>query len=155
MEHTKSFGFTMIELLVATVIIAVLTAVGVTSYASATRKSRDTKRISDIEQMRSALEMYRSDNGFYPNTGAGWLDIGGVTGGDFYTALVSGGYMQAIPDDPKNTSASPTYTYFYQPANLVNGQYYGYYLSAKLENTPSGTQPCSPNTGDNYCQKNP
>ena len=62
----KHKGFTLIEILVTVIIIAILTAIAVVSYVSINRRSRDVKRKSDLEQVRQALEMYRSDNGFYP-----------------------------------------------------------------------------------------
>ena len=98
MKQTK--GFTLIELLVAATIIALLTAIGVVSYANINKRSRDTKRKSDIEQIRSSLEMYRADNGSYPHAGAGsWTDVSSLI------ALVTGGYIRALPADPKTTQS--------------------------------------------------
>ncbi len=66
-SKTKS-GFTFIEILVVTTIIAVLTAIGMVSYAQTNKNARDKKRQADIEQIRTALEMYRADSptGVYP-----------------------------------------------------------------------------------------
>ena len=61
----KRNGFSLIELMVSTTVIAILTVIGVVSYSSVNKRSRDVKRKSDIEQIRSALEMYRSDYGYY------------------------------------------------------------------------------------------
>jgi len=59
-------GFTLIELLVVVAIIAVLTTIGILSYTQANKKARDGKRQADMEQIRSALVLYRTDNGTYP-----------------------------------------------------------------------------------------
>ncbi|MGI6278512.1 MAG: type II secretion system protein [Patescibacteria group bacterium] len=103
MIKKKSLAFTLIEVLVATTIIAVLTAIGVVSYASASRNSRDAKRLSDVEQIRAALEMYRADVGNYP----GSIDLISGSG-----ELSSGTnvYMSPIPTDPK-PSAGGEYDY--------------------------------------------
>lgn len=61
-------GFTFVELLVVITIIAVLMAIAAVSYSSTTKKSRDAKRVADMEQIRSALEICRSENGTYPLT---------------------------------------------------------------------------------------
>ncbi len=98
--HKK--GFSLLELLVSATIIAVLTTIGIVSYSSVNKRSRDVKRKSDIEQIRSALEMYRSDNGQYPNPS---LDV-----------LVTSGYMPAVPTD----SDSSSYPY---ESILVGGSY--------------------------------
>lgn len=144
---SRTTGFTLIEVLVAATIIAILTAVGMVSYTNINKRSRDTKRRSDMEQIRSALEMYRADNGSYPNTGGGsWSDTSNLSG-----TLVSS-YMSAIPSDPK----SATQTYRYQATNLVSGNYYGYCLSSLLESeNPSDT--CTPDTVNthNYGLKSP
>jgi prepilin-type N-terminal cleavage/methylation domain-containing protein len=54
-------GFTMIELLVVTTIIIVLTTIGLVSYTSVNRNARDGKRKADMEMVRQALVLYRLD----------------------------------------------------------------------------------------------
>lgn len=125
----KKQGFTLLEVLVSATIIAVLTAIGVVSYSSVNKRSRDVKRKADLEQIRSALEMYRSDNGQYPNIGSGFLNTTGLS-----TALVTGGYMPAIPDDP-----SATGDYFFD-AISTGGVYASYCICGNLETITSGSQ---------------
>lgn len=62
----KKNGFTFIEILVVVAIIGLLSGIGLTSYTTANKKARDGKRRADIEQIRSALEMYKADNSTYP-----------------------------------------------------------------------------------------
>ena len=59
-------GFTLIELLVVATIIIVLTTIGLVSYRTVARNSRDAKRKSDLETVRQAAIMYRSETGDYP-----------------------------------------------------------------------------------------
>lgn len=120
-------GFTLLEVLVTTTIIAVLTAIGIVSYSSVNKRSRDVKRKSDLEQIRSALEMYRSDNNEYPNTGAGSM----VNVSNLATPLVST-YIPAIPEDP-----NPANYYQYQGI-ATSGVYSRYCVCALLETIPSG-----------------
>ena len=72
MLKTKLFknsgGFTLIELLVVISIMGILLALSVFGMQDARRASRDGKRKADIEQIRSALEMYKADCGKYPLT---------------------------------------------------------------------------------------
>jgi len=86
-------GFTLIELLVVISIIGILIAVGVTSYQKSVKLSRDSKRKADIEQIRQALETYRSVNGAYPAA---------------ESSLVPD-YIRELPTDPKDR----VYTYTY------------------------------------------
>lgn len=133
----KFSGFTLIEVLVVATIIGVLAMVAVTSYASVNKRSRDAKRKSDIEQLRSAIEMYRSDQGYYPAVG---------TGGSFVPVsnLISNlvtAYMPAVPSDPQ----SPTQDYYYQAISPIGTpvNYYGYCLCAKLETQTTITSSCT------------
>ncbi len=90
-------GFTLIELLVTVTIIGVLTMLGVMSYQSTNKKARDGRRQADLEQIRTSLEIYRSDSASntYP---AALAD------------LVSGGYITTLPTDPKDSA------YYYLPS---------------------------------------
>lgn len=139
-------GFMLIELLIVISIIAIIISIGVVSYGSVNKRSRDAKRKGDVEQLRWALEMYRADTGYYPNTGSGsWADASGLS-----TVLVST-YLPAIPSDPKSTQ-----TYRYLATAIQSGNYYGYCLSALVESeNPDDT--CTPDTTNshNYGAKNP
>lgn len=66
-DRRRQSGFTMIELLVVTTIIIVLTAIGLVSYTAANRNARNGKRKADLEMVRQALVLYRTDNGTYPS----------------------------------------------------------------------------------------
>jgi len=126
-NNLRKRGFTLIELLVVSTIIVILSAIGLVSFANAGQSARDSKRKADLETVRQALVLYRSDssNGTYP------IGTGGTTG---YTAVISAltgspSYLSTpTPLDPKNDS-----TYFY--TYLSNGSTFS--LSAKLEKTGS------------------
>lgn len=59
-------GFTLIELLVVIAIIALLSTLAVVSLNNARTKSRDAKRVSDVKQIQTALELYFADQQGYP-----------------------------------------------------------------------------------------
>ncbi|HLD25033.1 MAG TPA: type II secretion system protein GspG [Patescibacteria group bacterium] len=149
----KRNGFSLMELLISVSIIAILVAIGVASYATINKQSRDTKRKSDLEQIRSALEMYRADNGFYPAVGSGtWVLASSSTDSliGLTPSLVST-YIAVVPLDPKSTQS-----YMYIATNGSGGNYYGYCLSSTLEaENPSDTCTQTLPTGHNYGLKNP
>lgn len=64
-------GFTLIELLVVISIIGLLASVVLVSIQSARAKSRDAKRIGDMNQLAKALELYFNENNSYPTVAAG------------------------------------------------------------------------------------
>jgi prepilin-type N-terminal cleavage/methylation domain-containing protein len=64
-------GFTLIELLVVIAIIALLTSIALIAFMSARQKSRDAKRLSDMTQMNTGLELYFSTFRGYPSSSSG------------------------------------------------------------------------------------
>ena len=66
METKNKKGFTLIELLVVIAIIALLASVVLVALNSARQKSRDAKRIADINQLGKAFELYFNSNYSYP-----------------------------------------------------------------------------------------
>jgi general secretion pathway protein G len=64
-------GFTLIELLVVVAIIALLSSLALIALVNARQKSRDVKRLSDMTQMNTALELFFTYNRGYPSSVAG------------------------------------------------------------------------------------
>jgi len=94
-------GFTMIELLVVATIIVLMSTIGLVSYRSAAQNARDGRRKSDMEAVRAALVLYRSDNGTYPS---------GSNFGSMLDTLQAADYFSDQDvEDPQE--GNPDYTY--------------------------------------------
>lgn len=65
----KKSGFSLIELLVAIAIMAVIMAVTLPNYIGARERARDTKLKGELNQLKSALRMYYNDYQGYPSIG--------------------------------------------------------------------------------------
>lgn len=94
----KQKGFTLIELLVVIAILGLLSTLAVVSLNNARQKSRDARRLSDVKQMQTALELYYADANGYPAA---------ITTGD---AIAYSGttYMTIVPSDPGPADATAT-----------------------------------------------
>lgn len=111
-------GFTLIELLVVVAIIGILTAISVFALAGTREAARDVRRKADLEQLRSALEIYKSDCNRYP---AALPAVGSALQASPGAANCTGTantYMQSRPGDPSTgrlygyaPSGSPATTY--------------------------------------------
>ncbi len=66
MRRSSQKGFTLIELLVVIAIIGLLSTLAVVALNSARQKARDSKRVADVKQIQTALELYFADKNGYP-----------------------------------------------------------------------------------------
>ena len=113
--RSQKTGFTLIELLVVAALISLLTALSLDFLGRSRQKGNDTRRLSDLNQIQKALELYHTDKGGYPNS----LD-----------SLISGGNLSSMPKDPK-TKANYLYV------AVGTGPCLKYHLGAKLEEAGS------------------
>lgn len=113
-------GFTLIELLVVIAIIGVLSSVVLASLNAARGKARDSKRLSDLTSVRTALEIYANDNGGrYPVTGGSnpWWGIctafgsRDTSGPNGWVPNLAPTYIPALPTDPKPIGSTGCYIY--------------------------------------------
>jgi type II secretion system protein G len=148
MKRNNTKGFTLIELLVVIAIIGLLSTLAVVALNTARTKSRDAKRISDIKQIQTALELYYADASGYPADPTGGDKLGTGNG----KALCTGGwksacgatdtvYMGQVPPDPTG-SGTKVYTY------TQGGSGSTYSITFELEGTVgtlSGASTADPN----------
>jgi type IV pilus assembly protein PilE len=67
-------GFTLIELMIAIVVVAILTAIALPSYSSYVQRGKITEATSSLSELRLRAERHFSDNRTYQNAGA--TDVG-------------------------------------------------------------------------------
>ena len=107
--------FFIIIYLVVIAIIGVLATLLLLQLGVARQRARDAKRIADVNQVRTAIELYYDDNGQYPQQ-ATYLGLGGD---------LAPKYLTLLPLDPLNAGA---HVYGYAYNGLVK-----YHLYAELE----------------------
>lgn len=72
------------ELLVVIAIIGILATLVLLQLGSARARARDTQRITTISQMRTAVEQYYNDKGYYP-VAATWSALCGIVAPSYLT----------------------------------------------------------------------
>lgn len=153
----KRSGFTLVELVVVVGIIGLLSALAVVSLSRQQARSRDTRRVGDITNLRTALESYIDEKQqppvtwAYPNLSGGTYDANDSGQWDvsslpastptFMQFLADFGYLIKTPVDPINTAPNEGgpngYIYHYYVANtgtfgFKNG-WKAYVIAAYLE----------------------
>lgn len=123
LKQISKRGFTLIELIVAMAILAIVTSGILANFINSQKKARDAQRKSDLKQIQNALEAYLNDYNTYPNASSG--EISGASWGDEFSDAQGTIYMKVVPEDP---SSDKNYCY----VQTQSGR--GYQLYTCLEN---------------------
>ena len=150
-DHQKRItnsGFTLLELLVVISIIGLLASVILVSVNTARVKARDTQRLSDMQQIYTALYSFYNDYGCLPMTSAStcggvsaFADSGswdyssqGTAGSLFLPFLRTKGYLSTVPLDPINNKTGDgagaglyAYRYYCYPVGVGSGLHLGFH----------------------------
>ncbi len=119
---TKKSGFTLIELLVVIAIIGLLATLSVVALNNARERARDSRRVSDIRQIQTALELYFNSEDEYPDdqdiTNADNILVGSIESSDDPPIV----FMNPIPQSPTpgDCTNSDYNHYIYSRDSLVS-----------------------------------
>jgi general secretion pathway protein G len=110
-NKTRQRGFTLIEILLVMTIIAILAAIVIPKMVGRSEQARQTAAHADLSSIKTALDAYEVDNGFYPkslqeliqqpNNARNW----------------HGPYLETLPQDPWGNP----YVYSYPGRHNPNG----------------------------------
>ena len=104
-------GFTLVELLIVIIIIAVLAAIAIPKFSNSSTRSKESSLRANLKLVRNAIDLFRADTGAFPATMAG-LTASTTSGLNAAAATCTiaatdwrGPYLQAVPVDPVSGSA--------------------------------------------------
>ena len=132
-EHMKNIsgrrGFTLIEVLIVVAIVGLLASVVLVGLAPAQRRGRDARRLTDLKEMQTGLELYYNKCGYYPGTAQASNPCGAWSAVADWNGLVAAlqGSSLGITQLPKDPSSNRSYDY------ATNNGGSSYILSAQLE----------------------
>jgi len=101
-RRTRQHGFTLVEMLLVLVILAALAAVVVPKFAGRSQQAKETAARSQIAVFETALDIFETDNGYYPS-GSDGLDE--LVNQPSNATSWNGPYLKkGIPNDPWGNS---------------------------------------------------
>lgn len=98
---TKNRGFTLVEIMIVVVIMAILAAAVIPRIMDRPDAAKISAAKSGIAVILQQLKLYRLDNGFYPTTDQGLQAlIAKPTSNPIPGNWKQGGYLERLPNDP-------------------------------------------------------
>ncbi|MFZ0677650.1 type II secretion system major pseudopilin GspG [Candidatus Binatus sp.] len=102
-------GSTCIEIMVVILVAGLLATIVIQHLPGAADKAKRAKAQADIAELKTALDRYYLDNGYYPTTDQGLRAlVTPPTNGFIPLVYYTGGYIERLPRDPWGNP------YFYQ-----------------------------------------
>ena len=107
-------AFTLVELLIVIIIIAVLAAIAIPKFADSSKRSKEAALKADLKLYRNAIELFKADTGAYPATiadlaatsaPANGVDTSTGSSKAITASDWKGPYLQAVETDPVGGSA--------------------------------------------------
>lgn len=139
-QKNNKKGFTLIELLVVIVIVALIVSLAVLSLGKSRASVRDAKRLSDVKKVQTALEVFRVENGHYPDASS-IIETGSIAvGGKIYLAE-----FPKAPEKPDGGCSAYDNQYIYSNLGENNGSYtLSFCLGDNTDNFSAGSYNITP-----------
>lgn len=146
--HKRSGGFTIVELMVVIVVIAILTTMTVVAYTALQERARDAKRQQDVANIVKLLALYELDNGpMYKESGcggqgttlkgdgSGWFNLqnGSTYKKSMMQCLIDAGLTNTVIEDEKHSCSTGLNCRAYMKYTCVRYGRIETYVYANLE----------------------
>lgn len=137
----KQPGFTIVELLIVIVVIAILAGISLVAFTGVQQRARDSQRLSDVKQITKAMQLWSTDTsksfeemnvGFVNASATGWFTSAYNGGASIKSVLVQSGYLNEVVKDPTGGRD-------YMLTRCTSATDNRRVVMARLENPPSQT----------------
>ncbi|MGO3702052.1 MAG: type II secretion system protein [Candidatus Saccharimonadales bacterium] len=138
MYTTKEKGFTIVELLIVIVVIAILAAISIVAFTGVQQRGRDSNRTSDASNIAKALTAYTSEGNEWPADAAAAQTALTDTSASVNVSSEVAGKVESASNTPTNNTDNDDYGYVtcddgaggpvtgaritYQKENLASGE---------------------------------
>lgn len=135
---TRRRAFTLIELLIVIFIVSLLATLAVVAYQQARIKARDSKRIADIKQIKTALELFFNENSRYP-TIEEW-NSGSIVSFNSGEVFMNNIPTAPVPADGNCSEASNIYHYIPNDLESPSSYVVEFCISNQIGELPEGAK---------------
>lgn len=106
--NAKRTAFTLVEILIVVVIMAVLAATIIPQFNSSTKDAQVSTALFNLQSMRSQIELYKAQHGGEPPPSLTLVELTSKTNADHTTTGTPafGPYLLRLPDNPFNNLAT-------------------------------------------------
>ena len=106
-------GFTLVELLIVIIVIAVLAAIAIPKFVNSSARSKEASLHADLKLVRDSIELFHNDTGGYPAALTDLAVIVAPANGKDSTGAAypivpanwKGPYLATVPNDPVSVVA--------------------------------------------------
>lgn len=92
----RTYGFTIVELLIVIVVIAILAALSYVGYTNIQARAKYVQQVAELDRIGKAIQLWSAENGkTLGDSGAGW----GGQGVGYFTAKNISGYTSMSVED--------------------------------------------------------
>ena len=105
-------GFTLVEMLLVITIIGILAALVVPKMMGRSEQARQAAARADIASVKTALDAFEVDNGFYPKS------LGDLLQAPSNAKNWHGPYLEKVPQDPWNDNYEYAYPGKHNPSGF-------------------------------------
>ncbi len=136
----RATGFTLLEVLVVVSVIGILASIVAVNLGSARILARDARRKEDVNQLRTALELYYNDHKAYPAIQYAQSNPANLGWRELQAALLP--YVSALPVEPVGSVSSIGYRYRSQGngERVCTDQWYVMEFQLESANDPALSQ---------------
>lgn len=104
----KAAGFTLIELMITVVVVAILAAIAVPSYIQYIQRGKISEAVSNLSGTRLQLEKYYADNRMYGTGGTCGVTMPSGDNAKYFTITCASGNANSVGDQTYTLTATGT-----------------------------------------------